>query len=137
MRWNVESKSETTHITLLYKLFTFRTNTFQSKLTLFFVSFQIASTVAFIWYHLWWTGGGEFRGDGMFNNNPVHDVGVRSVIDSVLRLEDEQRIRIHNVSTLHCFRYSLTYVRIRLHRMSRIISFLSPRLLSKNYRNFI
>ena len=61
---------------------------------------QIASALAIIWYNLRETSRGEFCGDGMLDNDTVHDVTICNHIDSLFPMEDEQKFRTNYVHVI-------------------------------------
>lgn len=61
-------------------------------------------------HHLRPTGGGQLRWHGVLDHDPVLDVGVCHLVDSLLPLAHEQGPRANHVFVIFCIRCRFTHV---------------------------
>lgn len=85
-----------------------------------FLYLQITCTMVALWHHLRWARRRKFGRYGLLNNHIVPDATLCYHINCLFPVEDEQRLRIHNVSVIFRFRCHFAVVRVRLVHMSTL-----------------
>lgn len=84
------------------------------------IFFQVTSALVAFRHYLRRTCKREIVGNGVFDNNPLHDAAVRHHVNSLLPVEDEQRTRLHHVYIILRLCGSVADVRIQILSVSRL-----------------
>lgn len=81
---------------------------------------QITCTMVALWHHLRRARRSKFRRYGLLNNHIIPDATLCYHINCLFPVEDEQRLRTHNVHVIFCIRCHLTDFRVRVVQMSTL-----------------
>lgn len=88
--------------------------------SLLFVYSQITCTMVALWHHLRRARRSKFRRYGLLNNHIIPDATLCYHINCLFPVEDEQRLRTHNVYVIFCIRCYFADVRVRVVQVSTL-----------------